>query len=152
VNEKLVLTVGNEMMGDDAAGPLLARKLRHAPVGDWGLLNGGNAPENHIFKIREMAPERVLIVDAAEMDLPAGTARLIDKAEIGGLFLLTTHSMPLNYLMESLGEFVPCVEMIGIQPEVVAFGWPVSAAVLEAVERVYRWLGTDGDNRGAAIL
>ncbi len=152
MTRNLVLTVGNEMMGDDAAGPLLARRLRLAPVGDWDVLDAGNTPENCIFKVRELAPERVLIVDAAEMDLPVGATRLIDKAEIGSLFLLTTHSLPLNYLMESLGEFVPRVEMIGIQPEIVAFGWPVSTAVMEAVDRIYRWLGSDGNATGQPIL
>ncbi len=149
---KLVLTVGNEMMGDDAAGPLLARMIERAPVGDWAVLDAGNAPENCVYKVRELAPERVLIVDTAEMDLPAGTVRLIDREEISSLFLMTTHSLPLNYLMESIGEFVPRVEMIGIQPHTVAFCCPVSPEVMQAVERVYTWLGTDGNGRGGAIL
>ncbi len=140
------------MMGDDAAGPLLARMIERAPIGDWAVLDAGNAPENCVHKVRELAPERVLIVDSAEMDLPAGTVRLIDEAEIGSLFLMTTHSLPLNYLMESIGEFVPRVEMIGIQPHTVAFCCPVSPEVMEAVERIYRWLAADGNTRDEAIL
>jgi hydrogenase 3 maturation protease len=75
---------------------------------------------------------------------------LIGQEQIGSLFLMTTHSLPLNYLMESLGEFVPQVQMIGIQPDTVAFGYPMSAPVREAVERVYFWL-KEGDNKGDGI-
>ncbi len=32
MKKKLVVTVGNGMMGDDAAGPLLAEKLKLAPL------------------------------------------------------------------------------------------------------------------------
>ncbi len=96
MKKKLVVTVGNEMMGDDAAGPLLARMIRQSPLEDWEVLDGGNVPENYVFKIREMEPEQVIIVDAADMDLQAGEIRLIDKDGIGSVFLMTTHSLPLN--------------------------------------------------------
>ena len=70
-------------------------------------------------------PEQVIIVDTADMDLPGGEIRLIDKDVIGSVFLMTTHSMPLTDLMEAIWEFVPRVELIGIQPKVVTFGYPV---------------------------
>lgn len=140
MKKRLVLTVGNEMMGDDAAGPWLAGMMLKSPVENWDVINGGSAPENCIFKIREIAPEQVLIVDAADMELGAGEIRLIDRGQIGSLFLMTTHALPLTFLMESIGESVPRVELLGIQPEVVAFGYPVSARITAAVERVYEWL------------
>ncbi len=150
MKQQLVLTVGNEMMGDDAAGPLLARMMRLAPVDDWDVLDGGSAPENCVFKIRELAPSRVLIVDSAEMELAAGEVRLIDSDHIASLFLLTSHSLPLSYLMDSLRESMPVVDLIGIQPQLVAFGCPVSDEVKRAVERLYGWLKNRGDPRGAA--
>jgi hydrogenase 3 maturation protease len=143
MTKQLVLAVGNEMMGDDAAGPLLARMIQRAPLTEWDVLDCGTVPENYVFKVREMKPERVVIVDTAEMDLPAGEIRLVDRDGIGSLFLVTTHSLPLNYLMEAIGEFVPMVELMGIQPQVVAFGYPVSLPVKQAVERIYAWLGGD---------
>jgi hydrogenase 3 maturation protease len=141
MKKKLVVTVGNGMMGDDAAGPLLAEKLKHAPLDGWEMLNGGSAPENSLFLIREMAPEQVLIVDAADMDLTPGEIRLIGDDRIEDPFFMTTHSLPLTYLMQALREFVPKVDLIGIQPEVVAFGYPVSDRVKLAVDRVYECLG-----------
>ncbi len=149
---KLIVAVGNEMMGDDAAGPLLARMIRRAPLPDWDVIDGGNAPENYLFKVREMAPEKVLVVDTAEMELPAGAIRRIGPERIGSLFLVTTHSLPICYLMESIHECVPVVDLIGIQPEVVAFGYPVSPRVKQAVERVYGWLTNNGDILDVADL
>jgi len=144
MKKKLIITVGNGMMGDDAAGPLLAEKLQAEPLAGWETLNGGSAPENSLYLIRELAPQQVLIVDAADMDLTPGEIRLISDERMAEtcfgedpLFFMTTHSLPLTYLMQALREFVPKVDLLGIQPEVVAFGYPVSDSVKQAVERVY---------------
>lgn len=125
------------MMGDDAAGSLLAQKIQQSPLETWEVLEGGSAPENYLYLIREMAPEQVLVIDAADMDLPPGEIRFIDMNNLETPFLMTTHTLPLSYLMKSLQEFVPKVSLIGIQPRVVAFGYPISPEVRQAVERVY---------------
>jgi len=145
MRKKLVLTVGNSMMGDDGAGPMLAQMMFRAPLEGWDALDGGSAPEDCTSGIREMAPEEIVIVDSAEMGLEPGDIRLIDHRQIGSLFLVTTHSLPLTYLMEALREFVPSVNLIGIQPEIVAFGCPVSPRVVRAVERVYACFQEGGE-------
>jgi hydrogenase 3 maturation protease len=137
MKKKLILTVGNPMMGDDAAGSLLAQRIKRAPLDAWDVLDGGSAPENVLYSIREMAPEQVLVIDAADMDLVPGEIRLISAEKLEDPFLMTTHTLPLSYLVESLREFVPQVDLMGIQPQVVAFGYPVSDEVKQAVERVY---------------
>jgi len=138
--KKLALTVGNEMMGDDAAGPLLARMMQRSPIQDWEALDGGSIPENALHIIREMGPEEVLIIDAADMDLAPGELRFIGPERIEDPFLMNTHALPLSYLVQSLREFVPKVELLGIQPEIVAFGYPLTPKVREAVGRVYEGL------------
>lgn len=37
---KVVLTVGNSMMGDDGAGPLLAELMEADPIEGWIVING----------------------------------------------------------------------------------------------------------------
>jgi hydrogenase 3 maturation protease len=143
MKKNLVLTVWNLMMGDDAAGPLLAQTMQRVPLDDWDILDGGAAPENCLYLIRDMAPEQVLVVDAADMDLPPGEIRLIGADKIEDPFLMTTHTLPLSYLMQSLREFVTKVDLIGIQPQVVAFGYPLSAEVKQAVGQVYEGLKLD---------
>lgn len=136
----LVLTVGNGMMGDDGAGALLAQRMKQEPLENWQVLNGGSAPENVLHQVREMSPERVLLVDAADMDLPPGSVRRIQEERLTDPFLFTTHTLPLTFLIEALREFVSQVEFLGIQPDVVAFGFPMSPPVRNAVEQVYRAL------------
>ena len=137
MKKRLILTVGNPMMGDDGAGPLLARKMQQAPLETWEALDGGSAPENCLYLVREAAPEQVLVVDAADMDLAPGEIRLIAADRIEDPLWMTTHTLPLSYFVQSLREFVPQVDLIGVQPNVVAFGYPVSAEVTQAVEQVY---------------
>ena len=133
----VLLTVGNGMMGDDGAGVLLAQMLGDQPLEDWRVVNGGSAPENVLHWIREMNAQRVLVVDAADMDLPPGSIRRINADRLEDPFLMTTHTLPLTFLIESLREFVPQVDLIGIQPNIVAFGFPISEEVRLAVGQVY---------------
>lgn len=140
----LVFTVGNRLMGDDAAGPLLAERLLRDPLPAWDVLDGGSAPENLLHVVRGLAPQRLLLVDAADMDLAPGELRFIEGGKLEDPFLMTTHTLPLSYLVQALEEFVPRVDLLGIQPDLVAFGYPVSPAVMDAVERLYTSL-SQGD-------
>ncbi|HEX9157739.1 MAG TPA: hydrogenase maturation protease, partial [Syntrophales bacterium] len=74
---------------------------------------------------------------AADMDLRPGETRLIGPDRIDDPFLMSTHTLPLSYLVQAIGEFVPDVQLLGIQPRVVAFGYPMSPEVKQAVERVH---------------
>lgn len=133
----VLLAVGNGMMGDDGAGVLLAEMLRERPLGNWMVLNGGSAPENVVHRLRELDASRVLVVDAADMDLPPGSIRRIHADQLDDPFLMTTHTLPLTFLIEALCEFVPQVDLVGIQPKIVSFGFPMSAEVHAAVVQVY---------------
>lgn len=133
----LLLAVGNGMMGDDGAGVLLAQMLQDRPLASWKVLIGGSAPENVLHQVRSLDADRVLVVDAADMDLSPGSIRRIDANGLEDPFLMTTHTLPLTFLIESLQEFVPQVDLVGIQPAVIAFGFPMSPEVRSAVETLY---------------
>jgi hydrogenase 3 maturation protease len=137
MNEKVILTVGNGMMGDDAAGPMLSALLQQSPAPGWQVVDGGSAPENVLHRVRAMAPQRVLVVDAAEMELAPGEVRLVDDRMIAEQFIITTHDMPLSFLIAALRESVSEVHLLGIQPSLVAFGYPMSAAVRNAVADIH---------------
>ncbi|WP_024562329.1 hydrogenase maturation peptidase HycI [Franconibacter helveticus 513] len=148
----VLLCVGNSMMGDDGAGPLLAEKFRAAPQGDWVLVDGGSAPENDIGAIRALRPARLLIVDATDMGLNPGDIRLIDPDDIAQMFMMTTHNMPLNYLVDQLKDAVGEVLFLGIQPDIVGFYYPMTEAVKRSVETVYQRLAGWRGNGGVARL
>lgn len=136
----LVITVGNELMGDDGAGPLLARLLEQERVPGWEVINGGPVPENYLHQVRDLKPEAVVVVDACEMNLQAGSIRLVSESDIACEFILSTHRLPLSFFISALKELVSEVHFIGIQPAVVAFGLPVSPEVRQAVETVHQRL------------
>lgn len=137
----VLLCVGNSMMGDDGAGPLLAEKCAAAPKGNWVVIDGGSAPENDIVAIRELRPTRLLIVDATDMGLNPGEIRIIDPDDIAEMFMMTTHNMPLNYLIDQLKEDIGEVIFLGIQPDIVGFYYPMTQPIKDAVETVYQRLG-----------
>ena len=116
MREQVILTVGNRMMGDDAAGPLLASLLQRSPAPGWKVVDGGSAPENLVHRVRALAPECVVVVDAAEMELEPGAVRLIDDRLIAEQFIITTHDLPISFLIAGLRETVPEVHFLAIQP------------------------------------
>lgn len=136
----LVLTVGNTLMGDDGAGPLLAELLENEPAPGWTVIDGGSTPENVTHSVRAAAPRRVLLVDAADMRLPPGSICRIDAADVARQFLITTHAIPLDILITSLLETVAEVVFVGIQPAVVTFYGDMTPKVKTAVEGLHRSL------------
>lgn len=133
----VVLTVGNSMMGDDGAGPLLYDMMTQNPIADWYAIDGGSAPENSVHQVRELKPELLVLVDAADMELDPGQIRIIDADSIAEMFIMSTHNLPLNFLIDQLKEDIPQVIFIGIQPSIVSFAFPMTDQVKQAVERVY---------------
>lgn len=128
------------MMGDDGAGPYLYQLLTENPLSDWEVIDGGSAPENVAHQIRQLRPKRLLIVDAADMELPPGKIRIIDKDAIAELFFVSTHNMPLDFLIEQLEEDIAEIVFVGIQPDLVSFGFPMTETVRDSVQFLYDFL------------
>jgi hydrogenase maturation protease HycI len=133
-----VVGVGNELRGDDGAGPMVARLLAEAVGGQDGLLivDGGSAPENSSGLLRRFAPDLVLLVDAAEAGDSPGAVRWIDCAAAGGGGP-TTHTLPLRLLSAYLHAELGCrVVLLGIQPADLSLDAPLSGPVRAAVDTV----------------
>ena len=128
------------MMGDDGAGPYLYQLLTENPLSDWEVIDGGSAPENVAHQIRQLRLKRLLIVDAADMELPPGKIRIIDKDAIAELFFVSTHNMPLDFLIEQLEEDIAEIVFVGIQPDLVSFGFPMTETVRDSVQFLYDFL------------
>ncbi|MFI8315838.1 hydrogenase maturation peptidase HycI [Kosakonia cowanii] len=144
----VLLCVGNSMMGDDGAGPLLAEMCAAKPAGEWRVIDGGSAPENDVAAIRDLRPARLLLVDATDMGLNPGEIRVVNPDDIAEMFMMTTHNMPLNYLIDQLKEDVGEIIFLGIQPDIVGFYYPMTPPVKAAVETIYQrlegWQGQGG--------
>lgn len=148
----VLLTVGNSMMGDDGAGPLLADMLKANPVEGWLVIDGGSMPENYTHQALEAKPQRIVIVDATDMGLKPGEIRVVDERCMAEMPFMTTHNMPVSFLIERLREQVEEVVFVGIQPAVVAFSFPMMDEVRHAVEALYERLQTGKNLDGLECL
>lgn len=65
---------------------------------------------------------------------------MVDDRLISEQFIITTHDLPVSFLIAALRESVPEVLFLGIQPSLVAFGYPISPAVEQAVVNIHAML------------
>jgi len=141
----VVVGIGHDLRGDDAAGVLAARRLQGYTIGaDVGAthmlpllaIDAGPAPENVTGAVRRFAPDLVLLVDAADLGEPPGTVRWLDWRETSGLSA-STHALPLYVLAGYLVSELGCaVALLGIQPASTAFDAPPTPAVHAAADAV----------------
>ncbi len=133
---KVLMGVGNEIDGDDGAGPYAARYAERIKPGGWRVINAENVPENYTSVIRRIAPKLLVMVDAADMGLKPGEIRIIPKERIG-LLTISTHSIPLSLFMEFLEESVDKVVLVGIQinPENLYLGAEMGEYMKKGAER-----------------
>lgn len=134
----ILLGVGNEMNGDDAIGVYVARKFK---CKNWRAIDCATVPENFIGEIRRNKPEKIVIVDAADMGLKAGEIRRIAKEKISKA-TFSTHSIPLSLFISHLEKFTNAkIYLIGIQPK--SFYGEMSPEVKKAGEKVMELIIND---------
>jgi hydrogenase 3 maturation protease len=130
-----VVGVGHDLVGDDAAGLVVARQLQPQVDGHDHLtvMDGGTAPENQTGALRRIAPDLVLLVDAAQMNEAPGTVRWLQwqaTTDLGA----STHTIPPYILATYLVNEIGCiVVLIGIQPQSLVVDTPLSGPVQKAV-------------------
>lgn len=134
---KFVFTVGAVLRGDDAAGPMLSKMLEEKPVEGWQVIDGEMTPEDYIGVVKREKPDFLVLVDAAQMGLEPGEVRLLERDNVVSDYMVTTHSMPLSYLIDEIAEYCGEMIFIGIQPAQLEFFAPLTPEVLTAVEGVY---------------
>ena len=89
-----------------------------------------------------------MIVDAADIGLAPGEIRIIDPDDIAEMFIMSTHNLPLNFLIDQLKEDIEEIIFLGIQPDLVGFYVLMNEKVISAVQQVYaalpQWQGLGG--------
>lgn len=139
-HKTVVLTVGNVLRADDGAGPLLAELLERKPIEGITVIDGGMVPENTTSFIRREAPDLLIIVDAAEMGCAPGTICRVLEEDIASQLFITTHSLPLSFLINNLKESVQDIVFVGIQPQLIELFESITPAVSDAVNVLYDYL------------
>ena len=137
----VLLGIGSELMGDDAAGIIIAEKLNKAFKASktskkFKALLGSTAPENFTGEIKKFKPSHLVIVDCADMKCKPGEAVILDPDKITGISF-STHRLPISIMMRYLSHFVKCeLVVIGIQPKSLKFGQKPSKEVAAAINSV----------------
>lgn len=128
----MLLGIGNELNGDDAAGCYIARNFKSE---NWQTIDCGTVPENYIGVVKRMKPELLVIVDSAEMGLQAGAIRRLKKEHASSAFV-STHSLPLKEFVSAIEKYAKKILLIGIQPKQTSFGNALSKEVKEAAAKL----------------
>jgi hydrogenase maturation protease len=142
-----LIGVGNRWRGDDAAGLVVAARVRaRLPRGIAVIEDRGEPLE--LIEACEGA-QAAWLVDAVCSGAPPGTLHRFDAGERAlpaGLFRVSTHRFGLADALElarALGRLPPRVVVYGIEGSRFAPGRPMSPAVAAAVERLAGVLSTE---------
>ena len=133
----MVLTVGAVLRGDDAVGPYLAKLLENEPAPNWEVLDGGQMPEDFVSVVRREHPRVLVVVDAASMELEPGALRRLSADDVATDYMMTTHSLPISFMLSELESCCDELIFLGIQPAQMEFMGALPPAVRETAEELH---------------
>ena len=134
----IFLCIGNDMRGDDALGPLIAKNLEEIfqKKLDLMVINSETVPENYTGLIRKEKPSHIIFIDAVEMKMNPGDIKFIHGEEIAD-YSISTHAMPLSFMIKYLKSFTDArILLIGIQPKNLEMSHDISEVVKNGVEKL----------------
>jgi hydrogenase 3 maturation protease len=132
-SKTIIVGIGNTLKGDDALGPLICEQLHDADL-SAELIDAGTVPENHIGKIIRKAPQNLVIIDAVDFAAPAGTISLFETEQLNSL-AFSTHALSPRLFVDMIKTEIEVeVYFVGVQPEHVRLGEPLSRRVSRAME------------------
>ncbi|MFN8222867.1 MAG: hydrogenase maturation protease [Gaiellales bacterium] len=137
----LVIGCGNLLRGDDAAGPLVARRLAEQSPADIDVVDAGTAGLSVVPLMR--GRDRVIVIDAARSGSPPGTIHRLSGREVetdppAGLNphgLRWDHALALGRQLLA-DDYPDEVSVYLIEAASLALGADVTPAVSEAVAAV----------------
>jgi hydrogenase maturation protease len=139
--KRVVLGVGNTIMGDEGVGVRCVEWLApHVPP-DVFVVDGGTSTHELLGDIEEA--ELLIIVDAIATTLPPGSNVRLEGDRIPSAFSnkLSPHQHGINDLLAALallGKSPKRLVLFGIAPERIELGMELTAAVSAVVPEVGR--------------
>lgn len=133
--KKILLAIGNELKGDDAAGMIVGRLVENMCKSRWTIFKGGMSPESYIFKIIKEKPDLLVIVDATLMGKNPGEYYLVPLNKVAKELMISTHRIPMDIIIKLLEKNCGKIYFIGIQPKTLDFGEP-SEEVINTCKKI----------------
>ena len=103
------------MMGDDGVAPFLG-KLLEKENPDWKIFDGQDTPESEFNKLREYAPDLIVVADAMT-GVNVGSVELIDISDDVD-YMYTTHNLPMPILLSYIRKFCKVVLFLGLNVDI----------------------------------
>jgi hydrogenase 3 maturation protease len=128
----VLVGIGNPLLGDDAAGCLVARGVKGTPGID--VVESDDVPERDVLRIADAKPDVVLLADAVDLGAPAGSVAVLEPDALAG-YAPTTHRVPLSLIATLIRRVAAAdVLVLAIQPRQMTPGAGVSPEVARSVE------------------
>lgn len=138
----VIVGVGNKLRGDDYIGCYLVEKLEKETDIEAEFINAGSTPESFLEKIVKAEPEKVIILEAADMGLEPGEIKVIKEDEIKKK-VQTTHTANLDLFMDYLKKRINTeVILLGVQIKKIGFEKGISDQVKKCWEEIIKKLRT----------
>lgn len=113
--KKAILAIGNTLRGDDGVTTYLGELIEKENLG-WKVFYGQDTPESEFHKIREFAPD-VMVVTDAMTGLKIGTVEVIDISD-DREYMYSTHNLPMPILLSYLKGFCKVVLFLGLNVDI----------------------------------
>lgn len=137
----LILGLGNTMMTDDGFGSRMVEmlKTRFSFPSEVAVLDGGTLGLDLLPRLEGI--DRLLIIDALEMDAEPGEAFRLEGEEVPRAFAskLSVHQMGVQDLLavaELQGHLPSELVVWGVQPGTIEMGLELTPAVTAATDRI----------------
>ena len=132
-----LIGVGNPLRHDDQVGLEIVHQVNnHIQDPRVLIIESESVPENYLDTIVAFNPSHILILDAALMNLPAGTAQFM-KSVPAVSSSISTHTLPLHLFTSYLQQLIKVqIGFLLIQPEDITFGEGLSPKVHSTATRI----------------
>ena len=141
----VIVGIGNNLRGDDGAGPELIQRLKSQIPKDEGkvasksqivLIDAGEVPENYLEKIINYNADTILLVDAVNFQDPPGSIKFIESNQLKERNF-STHSVSLFLVTDYLKNRTKAdILILGIQPESIDLNNGLSEPMKEALKKI----------------
>lgn len=126
--------IGNIIRGDDGLGPKLIELLRKRKI-NASLFDCGTAPENYIFPMLTTSCDTLILIDAADLKIAPGQARVLDLENIANISFSTHNPSPRLFIdLLKMGKEDLNIFIVSVQSKNTSLGVPLSEEVLKGLE------------------
>ncbi len=114
--KKAFLAVGNSLRGDDGVASYLGKLIEEKEDLQWKIFDGQDTPESEFNKLREYAPDIIIVADAMT-GAEIGNVEVIDISDDVD-YMYTTHNLPMPVLLSYIRGFCKVVLFLGLNVDI----------------------------------